>query len=173
VIVRPVQETPLGAHAGGLGALRCRGLSRRGYGYPHLLRDLVLLLACLLPVPAHAASFRPVAVYVDSGDAPLAAYQVEIIARGAEIVGVEGGDAAAFHAAPYYDPAALKGGRIIIAAFSTGSDLPSGKTRVATLHMRETDAAPAYEIQLIVAASTGGTRISPTVSLDQEQGGTR
>ena len=67
----------------------------------------------------------------------------------------------------------MKGGRIIIAAFSTASDLPHGKTRVATLHMRETGAAPEYAITLIVAASSGGTRITPTVSLDREQGGLR
>ena len=134
---------------------------------------LLILLVCLLPLPAHGASFRPVAVYLDSGDQPLAAYQVEIIVRGAEIVGVEGGEHPAFQDAPYYDPAALQGGRIIIAAFNTGSDLPHGKTRVATLHMRETAAAPDYEITLIAAASTGGTRITPTVSLGREQGGIR
>ena len=137
------------------------------------LRAAVLLLACLLPAPAPAASFRPVAVFLDSGDQLLAAYQVEIIAHGAEIVGVEGGEHRAFRDAPYYDPAALQGGRIVIAAFNTGSDLPHGKTRVATLHMRETEVSPNYEITLIAAASAGGARITPTVSLDREQGGVR
>jgi hypothetical protein len=136
-----------------------------------LLR-LLPLLGVLLPTLSHAAQFRPVAVYVDSDDAALAAYQVEIVADGADIVGVEGGEPAAFRDAPYYDPAALQGGRIIIAAFNTGTDLPRGKTRVATLHMRETSTTPEYEIKFVTAASSGGTPITPTVSVERLQGGT-
>src|SRR5262249_46913583 len=132
---------------------------------------VVSLFVCPVET-SYAAQFRTVAVYIDSDDTPLAAYQVEIVANGAEIVGVEGGEAAAFRDAPYYDPGALQGGRIVIAAFNTGGDLPHGKTRVATLHMRETSAAPEYEIKFVTAASNGGTPITPSVSVERLGGGT-
>src|SRR5262249_39121012 len=81
--------------------------------------------------------FRPVHVYVDPAGAPLAAYQLEIVVDGnAMIVGVEGGEHPAFARPPHYDPAALAGGRIILAAFDTGTELPTQRTRVATVHMR-------------------------------------
>jgi hypothetical protein len=113
-----------------------------------------------------APRFRSVQIYVDSGDQPLAAYQIELVVTSGDagIVGVEGGDPPAFRSAPYYDPAALKGGRIIIAAFNTGDDLPSGKIRVATVHMEETGAAaPVYQAKLIVAATSSGKPIDARV----------
>ena len=55
------------------------------------------------------ARFTTVDIIVDAGAESLAAYQIEITARGdAKIVGVEGGDHAAFKAPPHYDPAALQ-----------------------------------------------------------------
>jgi hypothetical protein len=138
---------------------------------------IIVGLTVAFTLPAESAAqmpagrFTPVAVYVDSGAAPLAAYQVEITAPGAEIAGVEGGEAAAFRAAPYYDPAALRGGRIVLAAFDTGKDLPRGRTRVATLHMYEPGStAPAYETTLIVAASTDGEPIAASVTLSRSEG---
>ena len=118
---------------------------------------------------AAAARFRAVDVYVDSGSTPLAAYQVEIVARGATIAGVEGGQRGAFVEPPHYDPAALQAGRIILAAFDTGTDLPSGRTRVATLHLRE-DGPADYEIRLIAAAGAGGERLDATASVEPRQG---
>lgn len=119
-----------------------------------------------------AARFRPVDVYVDAGDRPLAAYQIEITAADcAEVVGVEGGDHAAFRAAPYYDPAALSGGRIVIGAFSTAADLPRGKTRVAKLHMRETRSPCSYAARLVAAASDDGARAPAKVLLEVLNGG--
>ena len=55
-----------------------------------------------------------------------------------KLVGIEGGEHAAFAQPPYYDPKALLNERIVIAAFNTaGADkLPSGKTRVARLMVR-------------------------------------
>src|SRR5690348_13106857 len=103
---------------------------------------LVPLLAFLLMLANGRAAaaddgpirFRPVHVYVDAGGTPLAAYQIEIVVDGnAQIVGVEGGEHPAFALSPHYDPAALASGRIIIAAFNTGPDLPSQRTRVATV----------------------------------------
>ena len=109
----------------------------------HLLLGLGLWLATTHPVLA-APNFVALDVYIDSGATPLAAYQIEITAGpGAVIAGVEGGVAGPFHEPPYYDPAALRGGRIVLAAFNTGGDLPHGRIRVATLHMREEGPAPA------------------------------
>ena len=113
--------------------------------------------------------FEAVDVYVDAGDQPLAAYQFELQAAppgAAVVVGVEGGEHAAFADPPYYDPAALKGGRIIIAAFDTGRDLPTGRTRVARLHMQVSGPEEAdYTIQLQVAGSPDGERIEADASL--------
>ncbi len=83
----------------------------------------LLTTAALLMALAHAASaevtFRPVDVYVDSGETPLAAYQVEVHYDKSriKIVGLEGGETRAFNPPPYYDPAGLEEGRIVIAAF--------------------------------------------------------
>ncbi len=112
--------------------------------------------------------FAPVHVYLDSGDKPLAAYQFELKARTGQIkiVGVEGGEHPAFQEAPYYDPAALMNDRIIIAAFNTGSDLPHGRTRIATIHLQILgDAEPQYELKLMVAADKEGEKIPAELSL--------
>jgi hypothetical protein len=136
---------------------------------------VTLLLLGLAPSSTHAttqARFRPVEVWVDSGDTPLAAYQLEISADGdAEIVGVEGGATAPFADPPRYDPAALQGGRIILATFSTASGLPRGRTRVATLHVREPgNRAPEYRASLVAAATADGRSIPATVQLVPSQG---
>ena len=91
-----------------------------------------------------ASPFRVLDVYVDSGASPLAAYQFEFNATQKNIgeltlVGIEGGDSAAFKEPPHYDPRALAtpaAPRVIVAAFNTGKDLPTGKTRVARLMVR-------------------------------------
>ena len=106
--------------------------------------------------------FVPVHIFIDSGDAPLAAYQFElkVVTGDARIVGVEGGDHPAFAQPPYYDPAALSQSRIIIAALDTGADLPAGQTRVATLHMAVSgDTDPTYELHLTAAVTTDGRDI--------------
>jgi hypothetical protein len=127
-----------------------------------------------------APRFRAVNVYVDAGPEPLAAYQIEVTAgdsaaRGtelcAEVVGVEGGEHPAFRTAPYYDPAALRGGRIVIGALSTDAELPRGRTRVAVLHMRETRSPCRYEARLIAAASAAAERVPAEVSLQPVDGG--
>ncbi len=137
----------------------------------HLLLGLGLWLATAHPVLA-APNFVALDVYIDSGATPLAAYQIEITAGpGAVIAGVEGGAAGPFHEPPYYDPAALRGGRIVLAAFNTGGDLPHGRVRVATLHMREEGPAPAdYEPRLIVAAGADGRPIEAKVSIERPKG---
>jgi len=134
------------------------------------------------PVARYASSaadggvrFAPVAIALDV-DEPLAAYQVElVVTRGeATIVGVEGGDAAGFDGAPYYDPAALQGGRIVIGAFSTDHVLNRGRHRVAALHMREAGPEPAeYELRLVAAASASGERAAARPLLGPGKGASR
>jgi hypothetical protein len=135
---------------------------------------LSLVLACstvllLVPRVSHASKplaqkvrFAPVHVYLDSGSKPLAAYQFELKAASGQIkiVGVEGGEHPAFKEAPYYDPAALMNDRIIIAAFNTGRDLPTGRTRIATIHLQILgDAEPEYQLTLVTAAGADGNEL--------------
>ena len=143
---------------------------------PRTISLLVLVFAlALLPLTAGAEApprFRPVEVWLDAGAEPLAAYQVEITADAdAKVVGVEGGAASAFAAPPRYDPAALQGGRIILADFSTGADVPRGRIRVATLHVREAaGSAPTYRAEVSASAAPDGRRIPVTVQLVPQQG---
>ena len=113
--------------------------------------------------------FRAVDIYVDSGSTPLAAYQLEFAATNgvARIVGIEGGEAPAFRQPPFYDPKALQHERVIIASFSTASatDLPTGKTRVATIHYQTTDTRPPqFALKLQTAGDTQGNKISVQAS---------
>ena len=113
--------------------------------------------------------FVPVGVYVDSGDKRLGVYQVEIKATqgNVKIVGVEGGEHKAFKEPPYYDAAALKGGRVILATFSTQDDLPSGRTKVATLHMQVTGSVlPEYEVIVNVVGDSAGQAIDASVTVE-------
>ena len=109
-------------------------------------------------------------MYVDADDQPLAAYQVELkIGEGdARIVGIEGGDHPAFRDPPYYDPKALMQARVILAALSTGEDLPTGRTRVARVHLRVAgDSEPVYAAELHTAASATGAEIAARVSVQK------
>lgn len=114
--------------------------------------------------------FAPLHIYIDSGNSSLAAFQFELKAAAGQIiiVGVEGGQHKAFKEAPYYDPAALAKDRIIIAAFNTGRDLPTGRTRIATIHLQIIgDAEPQYELKLIVAADADGKEIPAEISFEK------
>lgn len=111
--------------------------------------------------------FRAINVYVDSGSTPLAAYQLEFSVTNvtAKIVGIEGGASKAFRAPPFYDPKAMQQERVIIAAFSTDEPehLPSGKTRVATIHIETIgEKRPAFDLKLQAAADSTGKKISAT-----------
>ena len=120
--------------------------------------------------PEQRVRFALVHIYLDSGATPLAAYQFELKAKTGQIkiVGVEGGAHPAFHAAPYYDPAALMHDRIIIAAFSTGADLPTGRTRIAAIHLQILgDAEPEYELKLAVAADMNGNKVPAEISCEK------
>lgn len=117
--------------------------------------------------PASAAPadvrFMPVDVFIDSKDRSLAAYQFEFAVESGdvEVISIEGGEHAAFKEAPYYDPEARSRGRVIVAAFNTGTELPAGRTRVARLHVRVAGAAAEtkYAVKLDVAAGSEGERI--------------
>ncbi|HPF39329.1 MAG TPA: hypothetical protein P5081_01195 [Phycisphaerae bacterium] len=108
-------------------------------------------------------------VFIDAGADALAAYQIEIsdLSGRAKIVGVEGGETTAFDAPPYYDPKALNGeGRIILGAFTTEEDGPTGRTRVARLHMQiEGEPAVDFDVQLVVAADSNARDIDANVTL--------
>ena len=119
--------------------------------------------------------FSSVDVFVDPAGRDLAAYQIEILAESEDlqIVGVEGGEHASFREPPYYDAAALGGGRIIIAAFSTSTHLPDRRSRVATLHVRWRDEALVSELQANVqaAADADGSPIEVVTELVIADGG--
>lgn len=130
------------------------------------------------PEPLTSVRFEAVDVFVDSGDVPLAAYQIEVRADTAsadakarvKLVGVEGGEKGAFEEPPRYDPAALraKGGgeRIILAAYSLREDarLPKGLTRVARLHVQvPTTGLLGYFSVLTVAGDSMANEIPATV----------
>lgn len=120
------------------------------------------------PDTADPMRFVPVHVYLDVGSQQLAAYQFELDATptGATIVGLEGGDHAAFADPPSYDPEALQAGRIIVAAFSLDEDLPTGRTRVATLHLLAPEGELDLPFVLNVAADELGMRIDADLTYE-------
>lgn len=124
------------------------------------------------PIRDQPFRFAAVDVYLDSGPIPLAAWQFELTTGSgdAKIVGVEGGEHPAFKAPPYYDPKALTHSRIIIAAFSTAENLPSGKTRVARIHVQISgEPQPKFGVKVIVAADPAGETIKTTATTQQKE----
>jgi hypothetical protein len=118
--------------------------------------------------------FCAVDIFIDSKNAPLAAYQIEFFATNgvAKIVGIEGGDSGAFHEPPFYDAKAIQHDRVIIAAFNTSSaeKLPSGKTRIATIHLQIVgDAMPQYQLSLQVVANPDGNKISANATFEERK----
>lgn len=110
--------------------------------------------------------FVAVDVYVEAGDKKLAAWQIEIGTDDrAAIVGVEGGEPAVYREPPTYDPAALQGGKIVLAAFTTG-DAPSGRVRVARLHLMESAKVDLVG-KLTAAGAPGGARFDAKVILER------
>jgi hypothetical protein len=113
--------------------------------------------------------FEAVNILIDPHGKPLAAYQFELTAEQGDVtlVGIQGGDHPAYSQAPYYDPHALVANRIIIAAFNTGADLPTKKTRVATLMVRVAGAIePKYNTRLQIAASGDAKAIDADLSIE-------
>ncbi len=127
-----------------------------------------LLALALAALPAQEPEVRFVAydVFIDTGGQALAAYQFEAVCDEAKgkVVGVEGGEGPHYQEAPYYDPGALQGGRIVVAAFTTEPGAPSGRVRVARLHMQETGAVE-FASRVIAAAQPGGARFEAKIDI--------
>ncbi len=145
-------------------------------------RSLLLLTAATLAAGAglglaereeSAVRFDTVDVVIDSGKRPLAAYQfqLEAVEGDVTIVGIEGAASGPFSDAPYYDPEALSGGRIIVGDFIAKNerDLPTGATRVARLHVRIAgEREPDYRASLHTAGTAGGEPISADIRVRQQ-----
>jgi hypothetical protein len=135
-------------------------------------RDVALIAAHAVALLAQSSAdagthFRAVDIYVDAGDTPLAAYQLEFSVTNVltKIVGVEGGGHPAFREPPFYDPKAIQQERVIIAAFSTedAGKLPVGKTYVATIHIETIGPEkPTFQLKLQATANAAGQRIPAT-----------
>jgi hypothetical protein len=116
--------------------------------------------------------FEAVDVFVDAKAAPLAAYQIEFSAKAGDvrIAGIEGGAHPAFATPPFYDPKAMQEERVILAAFSTdaASTLPSGRTRVATIHLQVRGATPPlFQINLQTAADARGNKTPAEAAFEE------
>lgn len=112
--------------------------------------------------------FEAIDVFLNCGTNHLAAWQLEVQSKNSavEIVGIEGGEHAAFAEPAYYDPKAMNSNRVILAAFSTANDLPSGKTRVARIHVQCSGRnVTEYSTVLSVAADSDGQRIPASLIL--------
>jgi hypothetical protein len=124
-----------------------------------------------IPTPRPSqVRFAWVDAYIDPQGQPLAAYQFELKAQGADVtlVGVEGSEHPAYVEPPYYDPKANLQNRIVIAAFNTGENLPTTKTRVARVMVRVSGAGePRYSAKLEVAASSDAMPISANISVSE------
>ena len=166
-----------------------------GAGLKPALLTILVASSVIMPHVVQASKprppkvrFAPVHVYLDPAGKPLAAYQFELVCsvpvrayssadgednasrrhyeRPVKIVGVEGGEHPAFQDAPYYDPVALMNERIIIAAFNTGADLPTTRTRIATIHLQILgDAEPKYELKLVTAADSNAEEVAAEINL--------
>ncbi len=112
--------------------------------------------------------FEAIDVFVDAGEISLAAYQLELSSQddGVDIVGIEGGEHAAFSEPPYYDAKAMNNNRVILAAFNTGETLPTGRSRVARVHVQvDGPQQRIWQTTLMAAAAADGKRIPAEVSI--------
>ena len=127
------------------------------------LLGLVAASFVVAPAERGAPAFVACEIYIDSGERPLGAYQLEVVADrpGAKIVGVEGGEHAEFKDAPYYDPVALNGGRIVIGALSLAQAdaLPRGEFRAARVHFMVDDAQTGFAVMVHTAGDERGAAI--------------
>lgn len=131
--------------------------------------------AALDSIPA--VRFATIDVYLDSAE-PLAAWQFELTeATGAmAVVGIENGDSEAFPNAPRYDRTVInrnRADRLVVADFSLADRtlLPSGRTRVATVHVQLSGTRqPDFELQLIAAGNAAGEPIPAEAIYELEDG---
>ena len=142
---------------------------------------VLLLLCAAVPFAASAAQgdtaprFLAVDVYLQA-DEPVAAWQFEFSGGKARIVGVENGNSRAFEGAPYYDREAVQRGtadRVVVADFSLAAPdaLPSGRVRIATLHLMLEDAGPPeFHLDLVTAVTHDGAAIDASIALEPRRG---
>ncbi len=126
------------------------------------IKPEVTELASPAGIAADSVRFEAIDVFLDSGNQPLAAYQLEVRSdsSGFEIVGIEGGEHSAFRSPPYYDLRAMNNNRVILAAFQTGDDLPSGRSRVARIHVQLLGPGNrTYLTSLMASAGSDGQKI--------------
>ena len=136
-----------------------------------------VLCVAALPAPVRsddaAVRFAALDIYLEASE-PFAAWQFELSEGTGKmlVVGVENGESAAFEDAPYYDLEAVRAGvaeRIVVADFTIRpvSELPSGRVRIATVHVRLNGPAdPDYALRLIAAADEAGEPILASIDLD-------
>ena len=137
----------------------------------------LVLWAAAWPALSHAdrmkVRFAAVDVHLESAK-PVAAWQFELSEAGGRmrVVGVENGDSPAFAKAPYFDRTAVSDGRadrIIVADFTLRppAELPVGKVRIATVHVRITgDSDPEYVLRLVTAGNAMGKPVPASVHLN-------
>ena len=137
---------------------------------PDMIEPIISQIEGPSDIPADDVRFEAVDLIVDSGESPLAAWQLEIQSRspGVEIVGIEGGEHKAYHEPPYYDPKAIRNDRAVLAGFSTDDELPSGRSRIARLHLQLEGPGPReFKMQVNVMATVDGKPIPATASLQK------
>lgn len=116
--------------------------------------------------------FASVDIYLETSE-PVAAWQFELSGKYGKmkVVGVEGGESAAYQRAPYYDREAVRLGeadRIVVADYSLADidELPSGRTRITTIHlMLDSEDDEDIESTLITATTYDGRVIDASISL--------
>lgn len=117
--------------------------------------------------------FETLDIYIETTE-PLAAWQFELreVSGRMRVVGVENGETVAFPEAPYFDLAAVSEGtadRIIVADYSMRQavELPTGRNRLATIHIRiEGTAEPDYVLNLMAAGGANGEPIHAEIDFD-------
>jgi hypothetical protein len=141
------------------------------------VRTLLLLVVCVCLGHAGEVSaaedlrFEAVDIYLDSNE-PVAAWQFELSDRNGrmKVVGVENGESTAYQRAPYYDREAVRldeADRIVVADYSLAGvdELPSGRTRIATIHlMLDSTDDKDIELTLITATTRNGRIIDASLS---------
>ena len=129
------------------------------------------------PAQTDVAQFAAIDIYLHSQQ-PVAAWQFRLASRRGvmKVVGVERGDSAAFPRAPYYDREAVRLGtadRIVVADYSLANNarLPSGRTRLATVHLMLSAAGHQdLNLDLVTATTRGGRRAEAQISFELPTG---
>ena len=145
-----------------------------------LLLTSILLFAGFSTLASDVLSsprFIALDIYLQS-DEPIAAWQFNLADRDGrfKIVGIESGDSAAYQRAPYYDREAINLGqsdRIVIANYSLADadDLPTGRMRLATVHLVQEERNEInVNLELVNATNYNGTTTKASISWAERKG---